>query len=141
MRERPEGSELLQIAAATLREQILPALAEGQRYAALMILNAMSIAERQLRLDERPLENEWALLDALLRSDTRRTAVEPLPPEARDEPRDLRAHVTELERELARRVRAGSYDRDGLGQRVLWQISLQRVRESAPRFLESEGIE
>lgn len=127
MREQPAGLALLEIAAETLRNEILPNLPEQSRYAGLMVLNALSIAGRQLTLDESLLSSERELLKALLK-------------ETQDE-EDVRAHVARLERELARRTRAGAYDDDGLGQRVLWQITLQRVRESAPRYLESEGIE
>jgi hypothetical protein len=127
MRERPEGGELLQIAASTLREQLLPTLSEEQKYPLLMALNAIQIAQRHLELDQQPLRNERELLESLLKR--------------RSSEGDLRAQVAELEREFARRVRAGGYDQDGLGQRVLWQITIQRVRESAPRHLESEGIE
>lgn len=127
MRERPEGLALLQVAATTLREQILPVLTDEQKYAGLMVLNALSIAERQLTPDPRPLEAELALLEGLLKQPA--------------EGEDLRTRVACLERELARRTREGAYDDDGVGQRVLWQITVQRVRESAPRYLKAEGIE
>lgn len=127
MRERPEGLALLQVAAAALREQILPVLKDQERYVGHMVLNALSIAERQLTPDPHPLESERALLEALLK-------------QSHDD-EELQACVAGLERELARRIREGAYDNDGLGQRVLWQLTLQRVRESAPRYLKAEGIE
>src|SRR4051794_19477704 len=98
MRERPEGQALLQLAVATLREQILPILPDDMKYVGLMIIKAVSIAERQLRLDERPLQSEQSTLEALL-----------------DQPRektDLPGRIAELEREFARRVRGGAYDED-----------------------------
>lgn len=127
MRDRPEGLALLQLAAENLREQILPVLAEDKKYVALMILRAMSIAERQLRPDEVSLEGERERLEGLL-----------------DQTRPgggLRAHVGALERELAQQVRKGAHDDRDTVRRLLWDLTVQRVRESAPRYLESEGIE
>src|SRR5689334_15332035 len=127
MRDRPEGLALLRLAEATLREQVLPALHEDKRYIALMILRALSIAERQLRPDELALESERDLLEVLL--------------DHTQQGGDLRAHVGALERELAHQVRSGVFDDHGAVRRLLWDLTFQRVRESAPRYLESEGIE
>ncbi len=120
MRERPAGSELLAIAERTLREQLLPKLRDEQRHLVLMVLKALSIAERQLTLDESPFDVERAQLEALLGGEG--------------------ASAAELERELASRVRRGACDDDHAAQRVLWDLTLRRVRESAPRLLESEGL-
>lgn len=127
MRDQPQGHELLAIAAKTFRDKVLPALPEARRYDALMILNAMSIAERQLAIGEGPLNEECDLLEVVLDS----TPVSP----------ELHARARELNRELARRVRAGMADDDETLRRVLWAVTLQRVRESAPRYLKAEGIE
>ena len=127
MRDQPQGDALLAIAAKTLREQILPALPEDKKYAALMVLNAMSIAERQLAIGEGPLNDECDLLEVVL--DHTPQAIE------------LQARAAELNREFARRVRSGAFDNDDAGQHVLWAITLQRVRESAPRYLKAEGID
>jgi hypothetical protein len=53
MRAGPDAFALLDIAAATLRRDVLPHLPSEGRYAALMVANALAIAERELRgLDE-----------------------------------------------------------------------------------------
>ncbi|MFZ5698053.1 MAG: DUF6285 domain-containing protein [Pseudomonadota bacterium] len=127
MRDRPQGHELLVIAAKTFREEILPVLPDEKKYAALMILNALSIAERQQATGEGPLNDECDLLEVLL----------DVSPQASE----LRARAVELNREFARRVRVGAYDDDDTGRHVLWALTLQRVRESAPRYLKAEGIE
>ncbi len=127
MRDRPQGHELLAIAAKTFREQLLPALPEDRKYQALMILNAMSIAERQQEMGEGPLNDECDLLEVVL--DTTPKADE------------LHERAAELNREFARRVRDGAYDNDDTGRHVLWAVTLQKVRESAPRYLKVEGIE
>lgn len=127
MRDRPQGHELLAIAAKTFREQLLPVLPEDKKYQALMILNAMSIAERQQEMGEGPLNDECDLLEVVL--DTTPKADE------------LHERAAELNREFARRVRDGAYDNDDTGRHVLWAVTLQKVRESAPRYLKVEGIE
>lgn len=127
MRDRPQGHELLAIAAKTFREQLLPALPEDKKYAALMVLNAMSIAERQQAIGEGPLNDECDLLEVVL--------------DAEPKSAELHARANELNRELAQRVRCGALDKDDAGRHVLWAVTLQRVRESAPRYLKAEGIE
>lgn len=125
MRDRPQGHDLLAVAAKTFREEILPALPEAQRYAALMVLNAMSIAERQQREGEGPLNDECDILEVVLDFTPQST--------------DLQGRVLELNREFARRIRSGACDGDEQLQHVLWAITLQRVKESAPRYLKSPG--
>src|SRR5688500_6962583 len=66
MRERPEGLQLLQTTATVLREQLLPAIAEEHRYLVLMAINAISIAGRQLKADERMPDQARQLLRAAL---------------------------------------------------------------------------
>lgn len=127
MRDRPQGHELLAIAAKTFREQLLPALPEDKKYAALMVLNAMSIAQRQQAIGEWPLNDECDLLEVVL--------------DAEPKSAELHARANELNRELAQRVRSGALDNDDAGRHVLWAVTLQRVRESAPRYLKAEGIE
>ena len=127
MRDRPEGLMLLQLAETTLREQLLPALSEDKKYVALMVLKALSIAGRQLSADLGPLVRERDALEAALQVNQRSG--------------DVRADLAALERELAQRVRSGACDEHSGLQRLLWDLTCQRVRESAPRYLESEAIE
>ncbi len=46
--DRPDGAELLTVARATLLEDLLPELPPARRYDALMIANAMAMAQREL---------------------------------------------------------------------------------------------
>lgn len=126
MRDHPQGNELLAIAAKTFRDQLLPALPEEKKYVALMILNAMSIAERQQAIGEGPLNDECDLLEVVLDAEPQQV--------------ELHARAAELNREFARRVRTGAIDTDDAGRHVLWAITLQRVRESSPRYLKAEGL-
>jgi hypothetical protein len=61
--KRIAADTLLDLCAATLRDEIVPHLGPGQRYAAAMIAKALEIARREIAVDvEAPM---WALLDEL----------------------------------------------------------------------------
>ncbi|MDP2227209.1 MAG: DUF6285 domain-containing protein, partial [Moraxellaceae bacterium] len=66
MREQPDGAELLAVARELLRKELLPLLPKDRAYEALMIANAMSIAERQLRAGDAPQHTEQQVLSMLL---------------------------------------------------------------------------
>lgn len=66
MRERPDGRDLLITARKVLRERILPKLDPALRHEMLMVLNALSIAERQMAAGEAPIAAETVELSALL---------------------------------------------------------------------------
>lgn len=66
MREQPKGDALLACARQVLRDEVMPALPAERKYALLMVMNAMSIAERQLRNGDAPEAQELAELHAAL---------------------------------------------------------------------------
>lgn len=119
MREHPDGAELLAIARDVLRKELLPLLPKDRQYDALMIANAMCIAERQLSAGETPQLTEQQALAALL-----------------DQEGDLPA----LNRTLAAAIRAGRMDGNAEAWRLLWESTLQRVRESAPKALAAYAL-
>jgi hypothetical protein len=127
MREHPDGLTLLDLAVSTLREQVLPALPEAQKYVGLMVVNALSIAARQLTSNDQPLQHSRERLESVLGQKAAEGTLD--------------AQLVELSRALANAVRNGKYDSDPQAHRALWDITVQRVRESAPRYLQSEGIE
>ena len=53
MRDRTSGADLLQVAREALTAEILPGLAGRQRYAALMVANALKMVERELSMSGR----------------------------------------------------------------------------------------
>ena len=75
MRDRPTGDELLVCARKVVRDEVMPSLPVEKRHAVLMIMNAMSIAERQLRYGEAPAQEELAAIKRLLGEDCRDLAV------------------------------------------------------------------
>lgn len=119
MREHPDGAELLAIAREVLRKELLPLLPKDRAYDALMIANAMSIAERQLQAGESAQMQERVALANLL---------------------GMQADLADLSREFARRLRSGELDASDMARRILWESTVQRVRESAPKALPAYGI-
>lgn len=119
MRIQPDGVNLLDTVITLLRDEVLPTAPAAQQYSLRMAINAISIARRQLQRGERYEHDERALLAQLLAAEG--------------------SHA-ELSRLLAQRVRAGVAKQDAGLRRLLWQLTLQRVQESAPRYLEQEGL-
>ena len=134
MRERPTGEELLIIARKVLREELMPLLPDERRYDALMVANAMAIAARQIAFGDAPERRERQNLAGLL-GDTvdgdGRTAVN----EA----------VGDLARRLSAQIRSGELDPGtpdhDAARAFLLDITVQKLRESAPRTLEDAGME
>src|SRR6218665_2737563 len=114
MRERPDGADLLAIAREVLRKELLPLLPKDKAYEALMIANAMGIAERQLQQGDVPQQEEKSGLAVLLAS---------------------QAELAKLNREFSTRIRRGDFDDNASAQALLWEATVQRVRESAPKAL------
>ena len=113
---RIDAAALLDLAAETLRTEVLPALGAEQRYAGAMIANALDIARRALA--EEIEAAEWALLDNIYEEGEGSTA------------------------ELARDIRAGALpagkDR-GLAE-ALRTLLIAELRVRNPRFLVSRGV-
>lgn len=99
MNDRPDATELLEIARRTLLDEILPRLPEDLRYSALMIANAMAIAAREHAAGDAAAETEFARLRGLFSERPK-----PLTGAA------LRAALAGYNRRLATEIRAGSFD-------------------------------
>lgn len=113
MRNRPSGTELLDIAREVLREKLIPDLGPDQRYDALMVANAMAIVMRQMEAGEQTTADERkALSEHLGREGT----------------------LESLNRELALRIRNGHTDGTEIW-RTLHMTALARVSESNPKYL------
>ena len=119
MQTRPDARELLREVARVLKTEFLPAASDGEQYTLRMMLNALSIAGRQIEDQAEADEREYIQLSALL---------------------DREDDLPGLERELARRVRAGDVDDDEGLKALLWQLCWRQVVESAPRYLRQEGL-
>ncbi|MFN3713657.1 MAG: DUF6285 domain-containing protein [Alcanivoracaceae bacterium] len=118
MRIQPDGANLLDTVATLLRDQILPDAPADQQYALRMAVNAIGIARRQLANGDRIEQQQRVRIARLLALGT----------------------SEDPERELARRVREGAARHNSDLQTMLWQVTEQRVRESAPRYLVQEPL-
>lgn len=127
MRTQPDGAELLKAAQRLLRETVIGQVDPEHKHALLMIINAMSIAERQLRAGNKHELQELSALHELLGQD------------ADSADRDLFQSLLAANRELAKRIREGAADpgsplRHGVRLHLL-ATSRQRVMESNPKYL------
>ncbi len=102
MNDRPDARELLEIARDAFAAEVLPAVPEAQRYTALMIANALAIAQRELAVGDAPLHAEYRRLSELL-SENAGTV----------HGQALHAAVEGYNRRLAAEIRAGRFDREG----------------------------
>lgn len=119
MRIQPSGANLLDTVRTLLRDEVLPHVPKDKTYALLMSLNALGIAMRQLENGDDAENTEYEALRVLL---------------------DKEGSADELNRMFATLVRSGAADHDETLQGLLWQQTLQRVIESAPRYLRQEGL-
>lgn len=134
MRERPTGEELLIIARKVLREELLPLLPEERRYDGLMVANAMAIAARQIAIGDAPERQEWHDLANLLGETVQE-----------DGATAVRGSLGDLYRRLGARIRGGEVDpgtpsHDAV-HAFLLDVTIQRLRESAPNSLKAAGME
>lgn len=119
MRDKPGAEDLIATARAALAG--LDALdTDRRRYVELMAANAEAIAERQAKAGD-------AGEDAL-----RRRLADLL---GRD------GDLATLERVLAAAIRSGRLDDSPALFGLLWRATVERVRESNPKFLDRAGID
>ena len=100
MNDLPDARNLLATARDAFVAEILPALADAQRYTGLMIANAMAIAQREIEAGDAPARAECERLRKLMSE-----RAGPLAGEA------LHAAVAGYNRRLAGEIRAGRFDR------------------------------
>lgn len=115
---QPNAQQLLDIARLTLQEQILPSLPKELRYAALMIANAMAIAERQCRLQSETDYQEQVMLAVLV-----------------NEPSTI---SSARRRQLAQSIRQGRHDAPKASRTLvetLRQIALARMAINNPKAM------
>lgn len=103
MRANPDARDLLQIAASTFRADVLPHVAPEARFAALMVANALEIAERELTGLDAAGHSMLAALALLYGED----ADDGLSGD------DLRRRVEALQHRLCIEIAAGDFDHDG----------------------------
>lgn len=115
--DQPDARGLVEIALKTFREVVLPAVPAEQRFPALMIANALSIAERELAADT----SAHAVLRDLLG-------------EEGDAGTD--ADTDALSRRLCAAIAAGRFDGHPGLRPALWAITCARLAVSNPKYLQ-----
>ncbi len=125
MRILPDGNLLLTLARQTVLEELLPLLPESAHYAARMVANAIAISQRQLIAGEQPLGDQLMQINAWQSTASR-------PPSS-----DL-IYAWDA---LAQAINDGVLDGDGAasvaGRELLWQITVSRLHEGAPKALKA----
>jgi hypothetical protein len=114
--DEPDARELVAIALQTFRDSILPVVPAKQRFEALMIANALSIAERELAA--KPDEALAAAVGELI---GRTGELETLAPK------------------LCSAIDGGTFDtpeRQTVLRKVLWELTRMRLSISNPRLLD-----
>ncbi len=122
MREQPTGELLLRCARELLKSKVLPMLHGDAKRDVLMVMNAMSIAQREFQQGTAPDEREQQALAQLLG--------EPV------------FDVAQANRELAARIRAGFADPESTERGVvlnhLRDMGKSRLLASNPKVLKGE---
>jgi hypothetical protein len=130
MNDRPTAAELVDAVRGYLEKELLPALTDARlRFQTLVAANVLAIAGRELATEANSLEEEWALLDALLGR-----VEKPM------QTKELRQAVERRNGHLCERVRAGEYDepqRFGELTGMLRRVVVRKLEVANPRYLTS----
>lgn len=132
MINRPDGAELLRAARRLLREEISESIPSEQRYEALMVANAMAIAERESEAGDQQMKEELRMLTELYGDETAESAGA-----------SIKDKLATLNRRFAKDIRAGVLDGAcAQGVRALLKAQvIARLRISNPKYLKSMGLE
>jgi hypothetical protein len=130
MNDRPDARNLLESARNAFLADILPALPEASRYTALMIANAMAIAQREIAAGDAALRAECERLRRLLSESAAAPAGDA-----------LRVALGGYNRRLAREIRAGRFDGEGRAGMLehLRRTTEEKLAVSNPKALAGQG--
>ena len=124
MQDRPDAAELAEAVREFIETEILPGIDDPRlRFRALVAANALSILERELTIGAPLVRREVESLARLLGRDG------PIP----DDTEALRQWASDLNRELARRIRAGETPEGTLAHLVA--TVADKLRVASPRYL------
>src|SRR6185436_16790170 len=126
MNDRPDARNLLETARHAFVTEILPALPAASRYTALMVANAMAIAQREIAAGDAPLRAEAERLRALL-------------PECAEPPAGsaLQSVLAGYNRRLTEAIRAGRFDGEDRAAMLehLRRTTEEKLAVSNPKLL------
>jgi hypothetical protein len=119
MRDAPQGVELLAEARRVLADTVLPQLSSDSRYQILMVIRAITLAEREFEASAGTEEKLGEMLQQLVGSD---------------------GTVPELTQSLSRRIRDGDFDESRELYEFLRLVVGFKLKETNPTKVE-EGLE
>lgn len=126
MNDRPDATELLEIARRTLLEDVLPRLPDDLRYRALMIANAMAIAAREHAAGDASASAELARLQKFYAAPQQALAGS-----------ELQAALSGYNRRLAADIRAGRGDHCVDLRDHLARTTVDKLTVANPKALDS----
>ncbi|HET9733586.1 MAG TPA: DUF6285 domain-containing protein [Acidimicrobiales bacterium] len=121
MKYRPDDAELLDAIAATLEQEVMPAVPPAVQHRVRVASNLVRILQRQQALEPAAVERELDLLSELLGHATSPPGAGAAPP-GRPDPRSA---VVELRAELDGRLRAGD---PSLEPARVWDVLVEICR-------------
>jgi Domain of unknown function (DUF6285) len=128
MQDRPHAAELAQAVREFIETEVLPGIDDPRlRFRTLVAANGLGILEREIALGVPLVRREVSSLARLL------GRAEPVP----EDLEELRRRASELNRELAVRIRAGDTPEGTLAHLVA--TVADKLRVASPRYLERYG--
>ena len=125
MQDRPHAAELAQAVREFIEIEVLPGIDDPRlRFRTLVAANGLGILEREIALGAPLVRREVGSLARLL------GRTESIP----DDVDELRQRATDLNRELAQRIRAGDAPEGTLAHLVA--TVADKLRVASPRYLE-----
>ncbi len=125
MQDRPDASELARAVREFLETEILSTVKDPRlRFRALVATNGLAILERELAFGPTYVRRELESLARLLGRE------DPIP----DDLAELRSQARRLNRELARRIRAGNPPEGTLAHLI--RTVADKLKVASPRYLE-----
>jgi hypothetical protein len=123
MRDRPDAATLLAFARAAMARDLTPLLPAEREHEAALIARALAIAAGEAAAGEAPLAACQAALVEIYGA----------------------GDLDTLLHRLAAAIRAGTYDGPSAAReqvkRLLWAITVQKLRESNPDYLAASGAD
>jgi hypothetical protein len=125
MRDLPTAPALLALGREMLLKELLALLPSERRLEALLLANAMAIAQREAEMEgwTQTVAGELVSLYA---------------------PNKAGADAAELLRRFSRDLRVGGFEasegRDRRARAILWRLTLAKLRQANPKFLAANGF-
>ena len=124
VRDLPSGPELLALARDVLLHELMPRLPPEAHLDARFVANSMAIAEREALAGEEPAQGILDDLEKLYG--------------------DASSGSPRLLARLAHDLRVGAFESSGQRERdahrILWRLTVAKLRSANPRFLNANGL-